>query len=124
VHYIVRNAEKNKSFAYREPRPGALRASLRYRLLASSDRYHLLEIEMDTGRHHQIRTQLQVMGCPIKGDLKYGARRSNPGGGIHLHARRAELVHPVRKTPLVITAEPPRDPVWDAVREMMGSGLL
>lgn len=115
VHYISRNAEKNKSFAFDDPRPGALRASLRYRHLVSSDRYHLLEIEPDTGRHHQIRSQLQVIGCSIKGDLKYGARRSNAGGGIHLHARSLEFVHPVRREPVVIVAPPPPDPVWDAL---------
>jgi 23S rRNA pseudouridine1911/1915/1917 synthase len=115
VHYLVRNAAKNKSFAYPEPRPGALEARLRYRALASSDRYHLLEIEMDTGRHHQIRTQLQVIGCPIKGDLKYGARRSNPGGGIHLHARSVAFAHPVGGAPVSITAPTPPDPVWDAL---------
>jgi 23S rRNA pseudouridine1911/1915/1917 synthase len=115
VHYLVRNAEKNKSFAYDHPREGALKASLSYRLIASSDRYHLLEIEMETGRHHQIRSQLQVIGCPIKGDLKYGARRSNPGGGIHLHARSLQLAHPVGEAQLTIVAPPPADPVWDAL---------
>ncbi len=125
VHYLVRNAEKNKSFAYDQPRPGALEARLRYRLLASSDRYHLLEIEMDTGRHHQIRTQLQVIGCPIKGDLKYGARRSNPGGGIHLHARSVAFAHPVSGEPVSITAAPPPDPVWDAlVQALPGPAAL
>jgi 23S rRNA pseudouridine1911/1915/1917 synthase len=121
VHYVVRNAQKNKSFAYDQPRPGALEARLRYRLLASSERYYLLEIEMDTGRHHQIRTQLQVIGCPIKGDLKYGARRSNPGGGIHLHARSVAFAHPVDGAPVSITAPPPADPVWDALARAAGA---
>jgi len=115
VHYLVRDAEKNKTFAYDHPRAGSLKASLTYRLIASSDRYHLLEIELETGRHHQIRSQLQVIGCPIRGDLKYGARRSNPGGGIHLHARSLSLTHPVRGERITIVALPPRDPVWDAL---------
>jgi 23S rRNA pseudouridine1911/1915/1917 synthase len=115
VHYLVRNAEKNKSFAYDAPRPGAVRGSLSYRELAASERYHLLEIELETGRHHQIRSQLQVVGCPIKGDLKYGAHRSNPGGGIHLHARSLSFAHPVGGEPVSIVAPPPRDPVWDAL---------
>lgn len=122
VHYMVRDAEKNKSFAYDHPRPGALKASLSYRLIASSDRYHLLEIGLDTGRHHQIRSQLQVIGCPIRGDLKYGARRSNPGGGIHLHARSVALAHPVGGQQLTIVAPPPADPVWDALVAALGTG--
>ncbi len=117
VHYLVRNAEKNKSYAYDNPRPGALRASLKYRHVASCDRYHLLEIELDTGRHHQIRSQLQVIGCPIKGDLKYGSSRSNPGGGIHLHARSLEFSHPVGGERVSIEAPAPADPVWDALME-------
>jgi len=125
VHWLRRNPAQNKSYAVPGPGGGAREARLSYRLLLRTERYYLLEIGLETGRHHQIRAQLAAIGCHIKGDLKYGAARSNPGGGIHLHARRAELVHPVRKTPLVITAEPPRDPVWDAVREMMSSdGLL
>ncbi len=123
VHYLVRDAEKNKSFAYDHPRPGSLKASLSYRLIASSDRYHLLEIEMETGRHHQIRSQLQVIGCPIRGDLKYGARRSNPGGGIHLHARSLELTHPVSGRRLTIVAPPPADPVWDALARAARDGV-
>ncbi len=109
VHWLRRNAEQNKSYAVAGPGgpgpgPGrdAREARLSYRLLLSTDRYHLLEIGLETGRHHQIRAQLAAIGCHIKGDLKYGAARSNPGGGIHLHA------------PLVITADPPKDPVWDA----------
>ena len=125
VHWLRRNPAQNKSYAVSGPGRGAREARLSYRLLLRTERYYLLEIGLETGRHHQIRAQLAAIGCHIKGDLKYGAARSNPGGGIHLHARKAELVHPVRKTPLAITAEPPRDPVWDAVRELMGpDGLL
>ncbi len=122
VHYLLRDAEKNKSFAYDRPRRGALKASLSYRLIASSDRYHLLEIALDTGRHHQIRSQLQAIGCPIRGDLKYGARRSNPGGGIHLHARSLALSHPVGGRPITIVAPPPADPVWDALVAALSAG--
>jgi 23S rRNA pseudouridine1911/1915/1917 synthase len=121
VHWLKRNPVQNKSYAVAGPSGGhaqaAREARLTYRLLFSLERYHLLEIELETGRHHQIRAQLAAIGCHIKGDLKYGAARSNPGGGIHLHARQASFVHPVRKTPIVITADPPPDPVWDAVME-------
>jgi 23S rRNA pseudouridine1911/1915/1917 synthase len=114
VHWLRRNPEQNKSYAVAGPGGWAKEARLTYLLLFSLERYHLLEIELETGRHHQIRAQLAAIGCHIKGDLKYGAARSNPGGGIHLHARQVSLVHPVRKVPLVITADPPGDPVWDA----------
>ncbi len=114
VHWLRRNPQQNKSYAVAAPGEEVKEARLTYRLLFSLERYHLLEIELETGRHHQIRAQLAAIGCHIKGDLKYGAARSNPGGGIHLHARQVSLVHPVRKEPLVITADPPRDPVWDA----------
>jgi len=127
VHWLRRNAEQNKSYGVDGPGAGAREARLSYRLLLSTDRYHLLEIELETGRHHQIRAQLAIIGCHIKGDLKYGAPRSNPGGGIHLHAREVRFVHPVRNTPMVITADPPTDPVWDAAlerwREMTGERL-
>ena len=117
VHWLSRNAALNKSRAMEAPGPGAREARLSYRLVLSLERYHLLEIELHTGRHHQVRAQLAAIGCHIKGDLKYGAARSNPGGGIHLHAREVSFAHPVRKTPLTIVADPPRDPLWDAVME-------
>lgn len=124
LHHIVRNPELNKSFAGTEEKPGSKEARLRYRLLFSLERYHLLEIELLTGRHHQIRAQLNTIGCHIKGDLKYGAPRSNPGGGIHLHARAIVIEHPVKKTDLTITADPPEDPLWSAAlaRYHGGSG--
>lgn len=115
VHWLRRNPQQNKSYAVATGSAAAREARLHYRLLFSLERYHLLEIELETGRHHQIRAQLAAIGCHIKGDLKYGAARSNPGGGIHLHARQASFIHPVRREPLVITADPPKDPVWDAV---------
>jgi 23S rRNA pseudouridine1911/1915/1917 synthase len=118
VHWLVRRPDLNKSFAHAAARPGAREARMTYRLLGSLEHYHLLEIELLTGRHHQIRAQLAAIGVHIKGDLKYGAARSNPGGGIHLHARRAALEHPVRHVPLLIVADPPPDPAWDAARAL------
>lgn len=112
THYLRKNEKKNTSYAYAEPGPGRLRAEMEYRYLASSDNYHLLEVDLLTGRHHQIRVQLAEIGCVIKGDLKYGARRSNKNASIHLHARKISLLHPVRKEPLVVTAPLPDDPVW------------
>ena len=117
VHFMQRNPKQNKSYAHPADGPGRKRAALRYRLLKKLDRYYLLEIELETGRHHQIRAQLAAIGCSIKGDLKYGAPRSNPDGGIHLHARSLEFLHPVRKEPVHIVAEPPEDPVWDGCLE-------
>jgi 23S rRNA pseudouridine1911/1915/1917 synthase len=114
VHWLRRNPAQNKSYVVPGPGEQAQEARLSYRILASLDRYHLLEVELMTGRHHQIRAQLAAIGCHIKGDLKYGAPRSNPGGGIHLHARRVSLIHPVKREPLTIVADPPRDPLWDA----------
>ena len=103
-HYLVRNERQNKSYAYAAPRPEAKEARLRYRVLEDTERYHLVEVELLTGRHHQIRCQLSAIGCPIKGDLKYGAPRSNPDGGICLHARSLRMVHPVRKEEVVFEA--------------------
>ena len=112
-HYLKKNAEKNKSFAYPNPVPGAKLARLTYRHVASLERYHLLEIDLHTGRHHQIRVQLSTINLRIKGDLKYGFQRANSNKGIHLHARKLEFIHPVKKTSVTILAEPPRDVVWD-----------
>jgi 23S rRNA pseudouridine1911/1915/1917 synthase len=114
VHWLRRNPAQNKSWVVADAGGGAREARMSYRLLLSLERYHLLEIVLYTGRHHQIRAQLHAIGCHIKGDLKYGSPRSNPGGGIHLHARQVTLVHPVKKTPLLIVADPPPDALWDA----------
>ncbi len=122
VHYLVKNEEKNRSFAYDEPKPGAKMASLSYRYMASSETYHLLEIELHTGRHHQIRVQLRQLKLYIKGDLKYGFPRSNPDGGIHLHARRIEFLHPVRNEMVILEADPPDDPVWKSFMNILGLG--
>lgn len=113
THYIVRDSKANKSTAYMKEVKGSKKAVLKYTLLASSERYHLLGIELYTGRHHQIRAQLKAIGLHIKGDLKYGFPRSNPDGGICLHARRMEFTHPVRKERLTVVAPPPRDALWD-----------
>jgi 23S rRNA pseudouridine1911/1915/1917 synthase len=113
THYLFRDQEKNKSFIVSEKRKDAKKAELIYRLLKSSDKYHLLEVELLTGRHHQIRAQLAHIGCPIKGDLKYGFPRSNPDASIHLHARRVDFIHPVNGERMKIEADPPKDPLWD-----------
>ena len=113
VHYITRDSAQNRSIASGKERKGSKIARLSYRLIASSDNYHLLEIDLHTGRHHQIRAQLAAIGVHIKGDLKYGAARSNPDGGICLHARRISFVHPIRKEDLMITAPPPHSSLWD-----------
>lgn len=118
-HWMKRNAKQNKSYAHKNEVPDSKKAILTYRTLKELDRYTLLEIDLETGRHHQIRSQLSAIGSPIKGDLKYGAPRSNKDASIHLHAGRLELVHPVKKTPLVIEAPVPQgDAVWSACSEL------
>ena len=107
-----RNEKQNKSFVVKPGTKDAKHAVLSYKTIAQSDRYTLLEINLETGRHHQIRCQLAALGCPIRGDLKYGAKRSNPDGGISLHARKIEFIHPVSKLPIVITAPIPEDTLW------------
>lgn len=114
VHWLVRNERQNKSYAYDKEVPQSKQAILDYRLIGSSDRYFLLEVDLKTGRHHQIRCQLSKMGCPIKGDLKYGAPRSNPDGSISLHARRIRFIHPVSKKEILIEAPLPKDTLWNA----------
>ncbi|MBP5366239.1 MAG: RluA family pseudouridine synthase [Bacteroidales bacterium] len=111
-HYIGKNEEKNRALVSVSPRSGYKEAILTYRLLASSKNLNLLEIELKTGRHHQIRAQLARIGCPIRGDLKYGYKRSNEGGGINLHARSIEFVHPVKNEPVKIVAPVPDENVW------------
>lgn len=127
-NYLVRNEKLNKSFVARNVHPSHLGggaggeaklAVLTYRTIATGDRYTLLEINLETGRHHQIRCQLAAIGCPIKGDLKYGARRSNPDGGISLHARKIEFVHPVSKQDISITAPVPDDRLWQALEQLV-----
>ena len=114
-NYLWRNEKQNKSFVVKPGTKDAKRAALSYKVIAKSERYMLLEINLETGRHHQIRCQLAAIGLPIKGDLKYGAKRSNPDGGISLHARKIEFVHPVSKLPISITAPVPEDTLWQAL---------
>ncbi len=114
VHWLVRNTKQNKSYAHAKEVPQSKKAILDYRLLKKLTTYFLLEIALKTGRHHQIRAQLSALGSPIKGDLKYGAERSNKDGSIHLHSRKLAFEHPVKKEWMEITAKPPHDPVWNA----------
>lgn len=114
TNWIVRNEKQNKSYAYDVEKPDSKKAVLHYKLLAASERYNLIEVQLMTGRHHQIRCQLAKMGCPIKGDLKYGARRSNADGSISLLARRLEFVHPVSKQNILVEAPLPQDSLWQA----------
>ncbi len=112
IHYLTRNEKNNKSTAYNSPRAGAQRAELDYKMIARGDNYNLLEVDLKTGRHHQIRCQLAKMGCSIKGDLKYGAERSNPDGGISLHARSICFEHPVSHQIIDLTAPVPDERLW------------
>ena len=113
-HWMVRNTKQNKSYAYRKKVPNAKEAILDFKRHKTLERYSCLEINLQTGRHHQIRAQLTAIGYAIKGDLKYGAARSNPNGSIHLHARKLTLIHPVKKEQISVTAPPPIDPLWNA----------
>lgn len=118
-HYLIRREKENKSYVTKPGAKDAKLAKLTYKTIAHSERYALLEIGLETGRHHQIRCQLAAIGCPVKGDLKYGAPRSNPDGGISLHAREISFIHPVSKEPITITAPVPDDTLWKA----LSSGL-
>ena len=113
VHYLVRNEKQNKSYAYDKEVKNSKKAVLHYKLIGHSQNYYLLEVDLKTGRHHQIRCQLAKMGCPIKGDLKYGSPRSNPDGSICLHARTVQFVHPVSKDMIRLTAPVPEGNLWN-----------
>ncbi len=115
THYLKRNPQNNTSKAYDKEIPDSKKAILEYSVIRELNHYYALEIKLFTGRHHQIRAQLAAIGCSIKGDLKYGADRSNPDGGIHLHARQLEFIHPVSKEKLLLTAPVPDDTVWNLV---------
>ncbi|MCX6275759.1 MAG: RluA family pseudouridine synthase [Bacteroidetes bacterium] len=117
VHFMKRNEQQNKSYASELEKPGAQRAELDYKIIAQSDRYFLLEIDLQTGRHHQIRAQLSKIGSPIKGDLKYGYERSNEDGSISLHARKVEFLHPSKKEPMFVVASVPEDKLWKHFEE-------
>ena len=114
VHWLKKNPKNNKSTTYIKEVDGSKKAILHYRIIKKLDNFYLLEIDLETGRHHQIRTQLASIGCPIKGDLKYGFDRSNKDASISLHARTLRFTHPVNKEDLIITAPLPKDPLWDA----------
>ena len=116
IHFLKRNPKQNKSYAHLKEVPESKKAILEYKLIKKLDNFSLLEIDLYTGRHHQIRAQLNKIECYIKGDLKYGAKRSNPNGGIHLHARKLSLIHPVKKDTLIITAPTPNDNVWKSIK--------
>lgn len=122
VQYVRKNEKQNKSFVCKEGSKGGKRAEMSYRLCGLTDNYWMLEVQLKTGRHHQIRCQLAHMGSPIKGDLKYGAARSNRDGGIHLHARSVAFVHPVQKEALTITAPVPREALWVEFEKQMAQG--
>lgn len=114
VHYLKRNPKQNKSYAHNKEVPDSKKAILHYKVLKQLKNYCLLEIVLETGRHHQIRSQLSAMGSPIKGDLKYGFDRSNADGSIYLHAKKLTLVHPVLKEEMVFEASTLDDPIWNA----------
>ncbi len=115
THWLVAHEKGNRTEVFDAPKEGAQKAVLKYRVIAEGERYHLLEVELLTGRKHQIRAQLSHIGCPIKGDLKYGARRSNPGGGISLQSHRICFQHPVSKLEIDITAPTPPQPLWQVL---------
>jgi 23S rRNA pseudouridine1911/1915/1917 synthase len=116
-HFMVKNQAQNKSYCHPRPVAESKEAILHYKTIASGDHYHLLDIELITGRHHQIRSQLAAIGSPIRGDLKYGAPRPNPDGAVSLHARSVQFVHPVKKEEIQIVADPPREALWDYFKQ-------
>ena len=118
-NWLIRNEQQNKSYIAKPNANNAKKAILSYRTLVRGENYTLLEINLETGRHHQIRCQLAAIGCPIKGDLKYGAKRSNPDGGISLHARQIAFIHPVSKQPICITAPVPNDSLWQQLAALV-----
>ena len=113
IHFLKRNQKQNKSYAHSKEVPDSKKAILEYRIVKKLDNYSLLEIDLHTGRHHQIRSQLSAIGSPIKGDLKYGFNRSNKDASIHLHARELKFIHPVKKEEVHIIAPPPREVLWN-----------
>lgn len=117
MNWLTRNERQNKSYVYDREVPGSKKSILEYRVIGHSDRYHLLEIRLMTGRHHQIRSQLAHIGCPIKGDLKYGAERSNPDGSISLLSHHVEFVHPVSKETISLDSPLPADRLWQEIAE-------
>lgn len=123
IHYLIKNEKTNKSTAYDSGKPNTKKAILHYKLIAASQKYFLLEVDLETGRHHQIRCQLAKIGCPIKGDLKYGAERSNPDGSISLHARTISFVHPVSKQQIHVVAPVPDDTLWKTLESSVETNV-
>ena len=121
IHYILRNPHQNKSYAYPNEKPATKKASLSYKLIGATDKYYFVEIDLHTGRHHQIRAQFAALGMPIRGDLKYGYPRSNPNGGINLHSRLISFVHPVTAENISIVAPPPDETLWNELLKIVGS---
>ena len=117
VHYLIKDEKKNKSSAFNTEKPNTKKAVMHYKLISTSQNYSLLEVNLETGRHHQIRCQLAKIGSPIKGDVKYGAERSNPDGSISLHARSISFIHPVSKVKIEVTAPVPMDNLWKSFEE-------
>lgn len=117
VHYLIKDEKKNKSSAFNTEKPNTKKAVMHYKLISTSQNYSLLEVNLETGRHHQIRCQLAKIGSPIKGDLKYGAERSNPDGSISLHAKSISFIHPVSKVKIEVTAPVPMDNLWKSFEE-------
>ncbi|MBP7179772.1 MAG: RluA family pseudouridine synthase [Dysgonomonadaceae bacterium] len=123
IHYLIKNEKTNKSTAYDSEKPNTKKAILHYKLITASQKYFLLEVDLETGRHHQIRCQLAKIGCPIKGDLKYGAERSNPDGSISLHARTISFVHPVSKQQIHVVAPVPDDTLWKTLESSVETNV-
>lgn len=121
IHFLIKNERTNKSTAHDVEKRGTKKSILHYQLIAKSDYYHLLEVDLETGRHHQIRCQLSKIGSPIKGDLKYGAERSNPDGSISLHARSISFTHPVSKEEISVIAPVPNDVLWKQFEQIVQS---
>ncbi|NVO03672.1 MAG: RNA pseudouridine synthase [Bacteroidetes bacterium] len=118
IHYLKKDEAKNKSFVVDQNTKGAQKAELTYEIVGKSDNYYFLLIDLKSGRHHQIRAQLAAIGCPIKGDLKYGFPRSNGDASIHLHSRKVAFVHPVTKVKTIVKADPPKDSLWDYFKDL------
>lgn len=123
IHYLIKNERTNKSTAYDSEKPNTKKAILHYKLIAASQKYFLLEVDLETGRHHQIRCQLAKIGCSIKGDLKYGTERSNPDGSISLHARTISFVHPVSKQQIHVVAPVPNDTLWKTLESSVETNV-
>ena len=120
TNFLKKNSERNKSYVYHKPGNNAKQSELSYRYIGAGNKYHFVEVYPKTGRHHQIRTTLSDIGCPIKGDVKYMAKRTNKDASVCLHARKLEFIHPVKKEPITIIAPPPQNSLWEAFTKLAG----